>query len=166
MDELERAGAVKLRRDIDYREEFASGILPQRDVGIVNYSSSRALLENLIRQKVTAIPNVILRDHCRVLNVSADDQHAEITLVDALGNHEVLPADLVVDASSRGNLTMEYLERAGIEPPAQSKIGIDVGYSTAIFELPASTGRSWSAVATRPSPPTDSRAGQIGRGHV
>ena len=46
------------------------------------------------------------------------------------GGSETLPADLVVDASGRGDLTLAALESIGRPLPEETAIGVDVGYAT------------------------------------
>jgi len=64
---------------------------------------------------------------------------------------------LVVDASSRGALTLDLLDRVGLPRPEETEIGIDLRYATAMFEIPPRAPSNWRAVLHRPAP-------QSGRG--
>jgi 2-polyprenyl-6-methoxyphenol hydroxylase-like FAD-dependent oxidoreductase len=58
---------------------------------------------------------------------------------------------LVVDASSRGALTLDFLDRVGLPRPKETEIGIDLRYATAIFEIPSPAPPGWRAVLHRPA---------------
>jgi 2-polyprenyl-6-methoxyphenol hydroxylase-like FAD-dependent oxidoreductase len=53
------------------------------------------------------------------------------------GRSETLPADLVIEASGRGNLTLGFLESTGQRPPEETVIGVDIGYATAVLTIPS-----------------------------
>ena len=74
---------------------------------------------------------------------------------------ETLPADLVVDASGRAGLTLAFLERIGSPRPDVIEIGIDMGYATAIFEIPGDAPTEWTGVVHLPAPSDMSRGGFI-----
>ena len=48
---------------------------------------------------------------------------------------EALAADLIVEASGRGNLTLGLLKSIGQPEPEESIIGVDIGYATAVFAI-------------------------------
>jgi 2-polyprenyl-6-methoxyphenol hydroxylase-like FAD-dependent oxidoreductase len=70
------------------------------------------------------------------------------------GETAELAANLVVDASSRGTLTMELLDQLGLPRPEETEIGIDLAYATATFRIPRHAPRNWRAVMHRPSAAT------------
>ena len=71
---------------------------------------------------------------------------------EALGGQiETLAADFVVDASGRGTLTLALLESVGLSKPEETEIGIDIAYSTAVFERPRDAPSTWKGVMTFPS---------------
>jgi 2-polyprenyl-6-methoxyphenol hydroxylase-like FAD-dependent oxidoreductase len=67
------------------------------------------------------------------------------------GQSHELAADLVVDASSRGALTLDLLNGVGSSLPEETEIGIDLRYATAMFEIPSPAPPDWRAVLHRPS---------------
>jgi hypothetical protein len=69
-----------------------------------------------------------------------------------------LLADLVVDASGRGGLTLGLLEAAGLQRPEEARIGVDFGYARAIFAIPDDAPDGWKAVMTFPQPNESSAA--------
>ena len=105
--------------------------------------------------------NVVIRDRCRVLElVPAADRRSIVGArcegID--GSREMIPADLVVDASGRGALTLAALDAMGRARPRETTVGVDIGYATAAFEIPEPRP-DWHAVLMFPSAPSDRRSG-------
>ena len=93
-------------------------------------------------------------------DVVATSDRAAVTAVrceNADGGRETLPADLVVDASGRGALTLAALESIGRPLPEETTIGVDVGYATAVFAIPDDAPPDWKGV-TRSAGPSPGRA--------
>ncbi|HTG08842.1 MAG TPA: hypothetical protein VK635_32955 [Bradyrhizobium sp.] len=67
------------------------------------------------------------------------------------GGSQEIAADLVVDASSRGTLTLELLDQLGTPRPEEEEIGADIGYATGTFEIPQALSRDWLGVIHRPT---------------
>jgi hypothetical protein len=67
-----------------------------------------------------------------------------------------VPADLVVDASGRGQLTVSHLKSTG-RPFQQTEIDIDIKYSTAVLDVPDDVSRDWKAVVMHNKAPNLSR---------
>ena len=153
--ELEKAGAVRVRVGSETLVE-APGFdpFPQRDLGIDLLSMTRPLIELIARRFVEREPNIAFQTGCRVTRLLASPNGSAVTGVryDASsGNSAELASDLVVDASSRGTLTMELLDRFGLPRPEETEIGIDLVYATATFRIPRHAPRNWRAVFHRPS---------------
>ena len=72
-------------------------------------------------------------------------QSASIT---ATGGARLFAADLVVEASGRGNLTLGFLEATGQPLPEETIIGVDIGYTTAVFAIPDDAPTGWTGVMT------------------
>jgi 2-polyprenyl-6-methoxyphenol hydroxylase-like FAD-dependent oxidoreductase len=161
-DDLRRAGAVPYRPGLDTRiERPGFDPFPQRDFGLTAHAMSRSLVELTIRRALERRPNVELRGGCRVHAVLATADGAAVTGVRCEppdGPIETLHADLVVDASGRGTLTLAALEATGHPPPEERTIGVDFGYATAVFATPADAPTDWTACASFPAVPTSSRA--------
>jgi len=152
-NDLARAGAVPIRVGLDIRAETpAFTPFPQRDLGIRAYAMSRPLVELTARRRVQASPTIELRQGCRVQELIARDGGAAIAGVRYSDEHasETLEADFVVDASGRGTLSLRLLETIGRQPPAETSIGVDLTYATAVFEIPAGAPGDWKGVFTFP----------------
>jgi 2-polyprenyl-6-methoxyphenol hydroxylase-like FAD-dependent oxidoreductase len=156
--DLAAAGAAPLCVSIDLREELPGfDPFPRRDFGRVIYTASRPLLEHTVRRHVRARRNVVIRDQCLVRELVSSADRRSITgarceRIDA--SRETIAADLVVDASGRGALTLAALDAMGPARPPETTVGVDIGYATASFEIPEPRP-DWHAALTFPSAPSD-----------
>ncbi len=153
-DDLVRAGAVPIRASLDVRTERPGfDPFPQRDLGFDAYAMSRPLLELIVRRHVQARASIELRQRCRVRELVAREDRATITGVcytDVEGTTETASADLVVDASGRGALTLDLLKSIGRPLPEATGIGVDLNYATAVFAIPEDAPHDWKSVFTFP----------------
>lgn len=173
--DLQAAGAVPYTVGLDIRSEIPGlGALPKRDIALSSFATTRPRLEEVLFRRVAALGNVDVRPGSRVAGIRTTPDGSPygwrvtgVRYEGADGGLRELGADLVVDASGRAVLTTACLEAAGREPPRQTVIGVDMGYSTGVFFIPDSAGLDFVAAATLPQAPDDSRAGymlRIGEG--
>jgi 2-polyprenyl-6-methoxyphenol hydroxylase-like FAD-dependent oxidoreductase len=160
--ELERAGAVRVRVGSEARLELPGfDPFPRRDLGFDYLSMTRPLLEFMVRRLIEKQSNISLISHCRVTRILTSSDQSAVTGVrydhaDVRANE--LAADFIVDASSRGALTLDLLDKVGLPRPQETNIGIDLHYATAIFQIPPSALGDWRAVLHRP----DAQSGRGG----
>jgi 2-polyprenyl-6-methoxyphenol hydroxylase-like FAD-dependent oxidoreductase len=161
--DLAQAGAVPLRAGLDVRiERQGYHPFPQRDLGWISYAVSRPTIERAVRARVEGRANTTLRQRCRVLEVLASPDGEAVTGVrydNEDGASETIAADLVVDASGRGALTLALLQSVGRPLPEETTIGIDLGYATCVFAIPDDAPADWKGVMTFGQAPDDSRGG-------
>jgi 2-polyprenyl-6-methoxyphenol hydroxylase-like FAD-dependent oxidoreductase len=161
--DLARAGAVPLRVGLDVRMERAGyDPFPQRDLGWFSYAVSRPTIEHAVRQRVEGRANTTLRQRCRVQEVLASPNGEAVTGVryeNGNGASETIAADLVVDASGRGALTLTLLQSIGRPLPEETTIGIDLGYATCVFAIPEDASTDWKGVMSFGQAPQNSRGG-------
>jgi 2-polyprenyl-6-methoxyphenol hydroxylase-like FAD-dependent oxidoreductase len=160
--DLERAGAVPLRVGYDLRYErpgFDS--FPKRDFGWLAYGMSRPMIERVLRARVEQCANVTLRGRSRVREIVAtpDGAAANGVAFEQDGRGQTLAADLVVEATGRGDLTVALLEALHGALPHETSLGVDLGYSTAVFEMPDDAPCDWKGVLCFPKAPQSSRFG-------
>jgi hypothetical protein len=152
--ELEREGAVRVRVGSESLLEIPGfDPFPQRDLGFDYLCLTRPLVEFVLRRSVERQCNVVLNARCRVTQFLESPERVAVSGVryhEADGQTKELAADFIVDASSRGALTIEMLDRMGLPRPQETEIGIDLRYATALFEIPPSAPREWRAVLHRP----------------
>jgi 2-polyprenyl-6-methoxyphenol hydroxylase-like FAD-dependent oxidoreductase len=161
--DLARAGAVPLRAGLDVRVERPGyDPFPQRDLGWCGYAASRPTIERAVRRRVESHANTTLRQRSRVTEVLASPDGTVVTGVRCEndgGTSETITADLVVDASGRGALTLALLQSIGRALPEETAIGIDLGYATCIFAIPDDASTDWKGVMTFGQAPHNSRGG-------
>src|SRR5262249_22944892 len=161
--DLARAGAVPLRVGLDVRMERPGyDPFPQRDLGWAQLAPSRAAIERAVRSRVEGQRNITLRQRCRVQGVLVTSNGEAVTGVryeTANGASEIVAADLVVDASGRGALTLALLQSIGYPLPEETTIGIDLGYATCVFAIPDDAPTDWKGVMTFGEAPHNSRGG-------
>jgi 2-polyprenyl-6-methoxyphenol hydroxylase-like FAD-dependent oxidoreductase len=155
--DLARAGAVSVRvaQDIQY-ERPDVGVLPKRDFGLSLLCASRPVIELVLRRRVEAVANIVLRPQCRVTGIVPAKAGATVHGIRfdlGSGRSETLEADLVVDASGRAALTSTLLDALGWERPAETEIGVDLSYATAVVPIPPNAPPGWKLVLTQPDPP-------------
>jgi len=138
--DLAAAGAVAVKVGLELRLEVPGfDPFPQRDLGVTAYAMSRPLIEFIVRQRVRQLANITIREHCRAQDLVMSSAAATVSAIrfeNGNGRSETLPADLVIEASGRGNLTLGFLESTGQPPPEETVIGVDIGYATAVLTIP------------------------------
>jgi 2-polyprenyl-6-methoxyphenol hydroxylase-like FAD-dependent oxidoreductase len=164
--DLTQAGAVPIRVASDMRMERPNYDIPQRDLGMSIYSMSRPLIECVVRKSVAALANVEFRERCRAqgLVLSPNKNHGAVTAVHwehGDGQREQIESDFVVDASGHGALTLAALASLGQHAPDETTIGVDIGYATALFDIPAEAPSEWKILITFPDSPRNRRGAFI-----
>ncbi|MBW7963913.1 FAD-dependent monooxygenase [Bradyrhizobium sp. BR 10261] len=152
-NELERAGAVRTRVAVDVLIE-TPGIdpWPQRDFGFDTLCMTRPLLEFVVRSLTRKQANIALQSQCRVKSLQlAADRRVTGLIYEHSGATRRMSADLVVDASSLGNMTLETLDACGMPRPEETEIGVDIVYGTGRFRIPRDESRGWMGVIHRPA---------------
>jgi len=114
------------------------------------YALTRPLIEQTLRRRVERHTNISLRRGCRVLGIlgTSDGSLATAVRVETASGTEILPADLVVDASRHGGLTMSFLKATGLPAPEETTIGVDIRYGTALYALPDNAMGQFKAIVT------------------
>jgi 2-polyprenyl-6-methoxyphenol hydroxylase-like FAD-dependent oxidoreductase len=126
---------------------------PRRDFGFSSYGLSRPLLELCIRRRVQAIANVSWGQNSAVERLQHD---AGVVTGVALRDGRSLPADFVIDASGRGELTLRAFDEMGCARPLETTIGVDMRYATALFKVPEDAAYDWQLLITHAEPPPES----------
>lgn len=155
------AGALPLNGSLDVRVERPGfDPYPARDLGVLTFAASRPLIELVLRARVERLPTVRLQSPCRVKSILVTSDGASATGVcfdGAHGQTHELHADLVIDASGRGSLTMDVLRAGGRVAAPETTIGVDIGYASATYEMPPGVDHPLKGVMTFPQAPQSSR---------
>lgn len=125
------------------------------------YQPSRPYLEDCIRARLRALPNVEILDGCQAAGLTtsaAKDRVTGVRIVplDEGLQEEVLAADLVVDATGRGGRSARWLAELGYAEPAEDRVTVDIMYVTQHLRLaPGAMGRRKVVIiGARPGRPT------------
>ncbi|MGW3343841.1 FAD-dependent oxidoreductase [Nonomuraea rubra] len=128
--ELVAQGAI--RGDMQDRARHVHGgrRLARGSSGLTGVLVSRPLLEGQVRRRVSALPGVRVLAERTVTGLLSS--RGRVTGV-RLAEGELIPADLVVDASGRGSRTPLWLGDLGCRPPREERVTIDLRYSSREF---------------------------------
>jgi 2-polyprenyl-6-methoxyphenol hydroxylase-like FAD-dependent oxidoreductase len=124
------AGAVEVRQTGDVSLWERDAWHPARDLGHSQLMMSRPAFEQVLRRQVLRLGNVAIRDRMPVDLLPSD-------------------ADLTVIATGRGDRLL-----AGLDVP-ETKLGIEVTYSSARFAKPERFGGEGRFIGCIPLPPDD-----------
>ena len=127
---------------------------------------SRPLVEQTIRQRLEALGNISFYYGYTVEDVIASDDKTRVTGIriqkaDERSIRQDLSADLVVDAGGRGSKTPQWLESLGYKRASETRVKIDLSYSSQVFEAPATRTDDWKLLVLNPDIPNNTRAGYI-----
>lgn len=140
-----------------YKARFTSGF-----EGVF---TSRPLLEQHVRRRVRALPNVTMLERRDVesLRWSVDRSRVSGVLLrgDSTRASEAIDADLVVDAAGRGSRMPAWLEQAGYAPPQERTVKIDIGYATRTYRRLPGDLPDADAIMISPTPPINRRIGVL-----
>ncbi|MBV1849279.1 FAD-dependent oxidoreductase [Catellatospora tritici] len=105
------------------------------DTGLLSVAGSRPVLENYLRNRVAAIPEVQYLERTDVLSLRTDAARTTVTGVRLRqGDREWdLDADFVVEATGRGSRLPAWLAELGYERPTEERIKIGLAYTTRTF---------------------------------
>ncbi len=163
--DLVDAGAIQTRAGVEIRlERPGFDPFPTRDLGFDIFFMSRPLLEAVTRRRVEDTHNITIQTRHRATEIVASPETLRVEGVrcdSEDGKNIAIDADFVVDATGRGSLTLQLLEKIGLQKPEETEIGIDQAYSTTIVERPHDRQASWDGVIFLPSAPGSSRGGFV-----
>ncbi|MGB8201434.1 MAG: NAD(P)-binding protein [Pseudonocardiaceae bacterium] len=142
--ELETLGAVCFDHGQGVCTHTPHGPVPRARVGRPIQVFTRELLESRIRRRVVAIPSVQVTGGVRVTGLRTDSSGRRVVGVTAIrlpstpspASEDVLPTDLVVDASGRFSALPQWLEAIGYPQPRDRVVNAGLAYSTCLFDGP------------------------------
>jgi 2-polyprenyl-6-methoxyphenol hydroxylase-like FAD-dependent oxidoreductase len=145
-DELVALGAPTFDLQDEVRWVNSGHLLRRAPSGLLGLGVSRPLLESRVRARVRALPDVVVLDGCDATGLEGSADGRRVTGVRLLhrgadGGEQVLPADLVVDASGRGSRSPQWLVALGYPAPQVEEVHIGLVYATRSFRRdPADVG--------------------------
>ncbi|BCJ41138.1 FAD-binding monooxygenase [Actinoplanes ianthinogenes] len=118
---------------------FAGRRIQQSPSDLICVSAGRWMLEDRMRARVAALPNVSFR-HADIVGLAFSDDHRAVAGARVQGagdEHPVLePADLTVDATGRGTRTPRWLADIGYPAVQEEKVKMDLTYTSCDFRAP------------------------------
>jgi 2-polyprenyl-6-methoxyphenol hydroxylase-like FAD-dependent oxidoreductase len=104
------------------------------------YYHSRPFLEDHVRRRVRAIPNLTLMEGYDVAELTSNADRTRVTgaLVTSRdgGEKQLIAADLVVDATGRGSRTPAFLDRLGYDRPVEQEVVMRLAYASQLLRIP------------------------------
>jgi 2-polyprenyl-6-methoxyphenol hydroxylase-like FAD-dependent oxidoreductase len=149
--ELEALGCENVDWAGDCAVFSSAGKVPRFSSGLVTRPCTRALLEYVVRRRVLALPNVIIRGGTKIAGLMGDGKRVIGALVE--GAAEVLKADLIIDATGRHSEAPKWLEQLGCAATQTTVVDSFLGYATRLYQRPADTadlGFKGVLINTRP----------------
>jgi flavin-dependent dehydrogenase len=119
--------------------------------GVSGLAAARAVADHFEEVVVLDLEIVGTPDGARVTGVRC--QTAE--------GPEAIPADLVIDASKLGSLTLSFLKSTGNPVPEETTISVDIRYATALFDLRPGALGEFKPNVTFPKAPESVNAGYL-----
>jgi FAD binding domain len=124
---------------------------------------TRPFLEDAIRKRVAALPNVSIRSGISARGILEREGQVKGIVIGSEGNgkESSLDADLVVDASGRGSQAGEWLKALGHMPPPVDEVRIDMGYASRLLRREPGQLPDRTYVATLGTPPQCKRSAYL-----
>ena len=138
VEELTAAGAPTSEVLVGGRYYLHGRRVRPTPTGLVGVLASRPLLDRLLLRRTAELAQVRLRPRSAVTGLVHDGTRVTGVWVEdgrgATATPSVLPAELVVDASGRNSRALGWLAEAGAPVPPTSRVTVDLGYSSRIYE--------------------------------
>ncbi|MHA7584051.1 FAD-dependent oxidoreductase [Paenibacillus vandeheii] len=134
---------------------------------IKNPTSSRALLEWTLRQRVLQIPNVQFRTKQEVTALKTSADHKRVTGVRIKERSEqklegTEAADFVVETSGRSSKLIKWLEASGLQVPEAERLKVSLGYSTRHYRVTPDIKKQWGSIISEAQPTKGIGTGMLG----
>ena len=119
----------------EMRWYFNGRRLKPAKTGLISITAPRPVLENHVRTRVAALPNVAFLEQHDILGLVSDDSHERITGVRVQprtkgSEPRVIDADLVIDTTGRGSRTPAWLDELGYARPEEERVKVGLAYTT------------------------------------
>lgn len=169
-DEMIRAGALALDSTADLAMLTPAGWGRRFASDLAMLAFTRDFLDWHVRRRLAASPRVRFLEEAEVsglLSAGAGGGVAGAAVrwrdhaFTEINHAQLLPADLVVDASGRGSQAPQWLAALGYEPPPETVINGFIGYASRLYRRPASFAGDWKCLLIQAAPPERTRAGLV-----
>jgi 2-polyprenyl-6-methoxyphenol hydroxylase-like FAD-dependent oxidoreductase len=161
-DELIAAGMVPVRMPRDMLLLTAGGWMPRFATDLVMLTSSRDLIDAVVRGRLAGQARVRFRQETEVVGLLGGPGNASVRGVavrqrdpdspSGYGEPSELAADLVVDATGRTSQAPQWLRALGYRPPPEQVVDPQVAYATCVFDPPPALDADWSCILLQATP--------------
>ncbi|GHG78091.1 FAD-dependent monooxygenase [Streptomyces griseocarneus] len=150
------AGARRMALPTALVSLSAQGWIPRAAERQFLISCSRDLLDLVVRQRVTALPRVTVREGVEVHGLTGDARRVTgVRLTDeGNGGPGTLAADFVVDATGRGSRAPRWLTGLGLPAVREETVDSGLVYASRLFRAPPGA-EDFPLVSVAPSPGRD-----------
>jgi 2-polyprenyl-6-methoxyphenol hydroxylase-like FAD-dependent oxidoreductase len=148
-DAIETSGAETLNPGREFASASDLGEAKRFDSPMRLHGQSRWLVEDCLRRRVVALTdNLTMREGVTVRGLRHDPETNRITAVHMESDDglEELAADLVVDASGRGEGGVRWLTALGLEVPEIDTVKVDFAYASTFVRLADDPERDWKGL--------------------
>ena len=165
--ELSSAGAPTVEWTADWLMLGTSKWTPRYPSDLSGRTCSRTLLEGLIRQRLSAYPNLTILTGCQVKGLLNTKNLTRVTGVKLHWHSptataiDSLNAALVVDASGRNSALPDYLVQMGCEAPPETTINAFLGYASRWYQRPENLEVDWQGITISAVEGVSSRGGVL-----
>jgi 2-polyprenyl-6-methoxyphenol hydroxylase-like FAD-dependent oxidoreductase len=154
--QLVAAGAPVGDMQADARSYLGEHRIARGTSGLGLLCASRPLLEHAVRARVVATPGVVVAARCAAVGLQTSADRRRVTGVQVRREgcaEEVVPADLVLDATGRGSRVPRWLAGLDLPEPVEERVPIGLGYATRTYRpRPEALGGDLGVIAP-PTPP-------------
>jgi 2-polyprenyl-6-methoxyphenol hydroxylase-like FAD-dependent oxidoreductase len=120
--------------------------------------ATRPLFEQVLRAAVLTERRLQLEPELRVRALACEGGRVKGVLCETRrGGQQLMAAELTVDASGSGELTLEALQQLGLPAPEVTNIGVEIGYATALFAIPEGGLAHYKGIQIVPQLPHSTR---------
>jgi 2-polyprenyl-6-methoxyphenol hydroxylase-like FAD-dependent oxidoreductase len=168
--ELVACGAVSLDWYADVHWFGPAGWMARGERGFLTWSTSRDLLEFIVRRRVLSDKRISMQTNCDVIGLAKGTAAGAAAALRVRRRSPVQPAPeevcietaLVVDASGRSSHMPIWLRELGYERPRETTVNAFVGYASRLYRIPSQhADAAWKALVVHSRPPVCPRSGTI-----
>jgi 2-polyprenyl-6-methoxyphenol hydroxylase-like FAD-dependent oxidoreductase len=159
--EFQAAGAeiLDVANDIAWLTPQGWGVRFPSDLEAV--TSTRDLLDWVVRKRLSLVPNVEILDGCEVKGLAGlpKEVHGVRASFRSETTTDTLQADFVVVATGRNSPVSRWLSELGLPEPETTRLDAHVGYASRMFRRPERYDARWRSLFIQAAPPAAKRAG-------
>ena len=169
--ELAACGAPTIDWIADWSVLGVWGWQPRFPSGLSSRTTSRNLLEWLLRRRLAACERLQFLENSKVQGLLTDANKSKVAGVrlcfragaatgTQLKSWE-LAADLVVDATGRNSSMPEWLAALDYQPPQKTVVNSFLGYASRWYQRPEGFFADWKGLEVMSKPPDNGRGGEL-----